>query len=74
MQAVLGIDAAWTVSKPSRVALAVERSGGWQVIAAASSYQCFYALVNQGLTEEQRPSGSLSGATFREHRHGHRSE
>ena len=59
MQAVLGIDAAWTVSQPSGVALAVERSGGWHVIAAASSYQRFYALADRGLTGEQRRSGSL---------------
>jgi hypothetical protein len=39
MRAVLGIDAAWTITQPSGVALAVERSNGWRMIAAAASYQ-----------------------------------
>ena len=30
-RAVLGIDAAWTVSQPSGVALAVETEGGWRL-------------------------------------------
>jgi predicted RNase H-like nuclease len=59
MRAVLGIDAAWTVSQPSGVALALERSDIWHLSAVASSYQRFYALADRALTGEQRPSGSL---------------
>jgi len=41
MQAVLGIDAAWTATHPSGVALAVECGGVWQLTAVASSYEDF---------------------------------
>ena len=61
MRAVLGIDAAWTLTQPSGVALAAEVSSGWRVIASASSYQRFLALANH-LPEEGRPSGSLPDA------------
>jgi predicted RNase H-like nuclease len=59
MRAVLGIDAAWTLTEPSGVALAVKRSSGWQLVAAASSYQRFYALEDRSVPAEQRPTGSL---------------
>lgn len=62
MRAVLGIDAAWTLTQPSGVALAVELSRGWRLIAAASSYQRFQALADSSLSGEQRPSGSLMDA------------
>jgi hypothetical protein len=39
MRAVLGIDAEWTPTQPSGVALAVELTNGWRLIAAAASYQ-----------------------------------
>jgi predicted RNase H-like nuclease len=58
MRAVLGIDAAWTLSQPSGVALAVECAGGWRLTAVASSYQRFLALADMGLSAEERPSGS----------------
>jgi hypothetical protein len=53
MRAVLEIDAAWTLTQPSSVALAVER--GWHLIAAVvASYQRFQALADsrpgRGLT------------------------
>jgi predicted RNase H-like nuclease len=62
MRVVLGIDAAWTVTEPSGVALATELSSGWRVIAAASSYQRFHALADPRLLAEPRPSGSLPDA------------
>jgi len=58
MRAVLGIDAAWTTTQPSGVALAVERSNGWRMIAAAASYQRFHAQADRRQPPEQRPSGS----------------
>lgn len=38
MRAVLGIDAAWTTSQPSGVALAVEQGSTWSLAAASASY------------------------------------
>ena len=62
MRAVLGIDAAWTITQPSGVALAVERSNGWRMIAAAASYQRFHAQADRRQPPEQRPSGSKPDA------------
>jgi predicted RNase H-like nuclease len=58
MRAVLGIDAAWSFTQPSGVAVATQLSSGWRVIAAASSYQRFHALADPRLPAEPRPSGS----------------
>ena len=41
MAAVLGIDAAWTDSQPSGVALIADRNGGWEVLRVAPSYSAF---------------------------------
>lgn len=38
---ILAIDAAWTVSQPSGVALVQQRKSGWHCIAFAPSYQSF---------------------------------
>src|SRR6187399_2975829 len=62
MRAVLGIDAAWTLTQPSGVAVATQFSSGWRVIAAASSYQRFHALADHRLPREPSPSGSLPDA------------
>jgi predicted RNase H-like nuclease len=62
MRTVLGIDAAWTSGRPSGVALASETPQGWQLIAAASSYHQFLAMVEPGLVHETRPSGSIPQA------------
>jgi predicted RNase H-like nuclease len=59
---VLGIDAAWTSTQPSGVAVAAKNSRGWRLIAAESSYQRFLALADKRLQREQRPSGSLADA------------
>jgi predicted RNase H-like nuclease len=58
MRAVLGIDAAWTLTRPSGVALAVESADGWHLIAVTPSYQRFQALADTRLSPEKRPSGS----------------
>ena len=58
MRAVLGIDAAWTLTQPSGVALATKSPSGWRIIAAASSYQRFHAMADPRLLGEPRPSGS----------------
>jgi predicted RNase H-like nuclease len=47
--AVLGIDAAWTDSKPSGVALIRQSGSDWKVIAAEPSYQTF--IRKAGLSE-----------------------
>jgi predicted RNase H-like nuclease len=46
MRAVLGIDAAWTATQPSGVALAVEHRAGWQLTAATTSYRSFLNLTD----------------------------
>jgi predicted RNase H-like nuclease len=58
MRAVLGIDAAWTLTRPSGVALAIESRDGWHLRAIASSYQRFFALANKCQLPEEPPSGS----------------
>jgi predicted RNase H-like nuclease len=62
MRSVLGIDAAWTLTQPSGVAMAVESCGHWSLIAAASSYQRFQALADHRLQPEQCPLGSRPNA------------
>jgi predicted RNase H-like nuclease len=57
IRAVLGIDAAWTLSQPSGVAVMSETSNGWRLVAAEASYQRFHALAD-GLCPEARPKGS----------------
>lgn len=42
---VLGIDAAWTATNPSGVALAAKTGSGWRLIAAASSFEEFVGLA-----------------------------
>jgi predicted RNase H-like nuclease len=56
-RAVLGIDAAWTLSQPSGVALLSGNSTGWRLVAVEASYQRFHARAH-GLTSEVRPTGS----------------
>ncbi|MCO5296816.1 MAG: DUF429 domain-containing protein [Fimbriimonadaceae bacterium] len=62
MRAVLGIDAAWTETQPSGVALVAETNDGWHLVAVESSYQRFHALAS-GAVQELRPSGSLPSAS-----------
>ena len=44
MTAILGIDAAWTATEPSGVALICSTSHGWRSVAVAPSYEMFIAL------------------------------
>lgn len=62
MRAVLGIDAAWTETNPSGVAVAVETPTGWKLVAAEPSYQRFIARSRADMKPELRPSGSLPSA------------
>jgi predicted RNase H-like nuclease len=62
MQAVLGIDAAWTERQPSGVALAARSTEGWELIAVEASYQRFHARACKSIVPEIRPSGSKPSA------------
>jgi hypothetical protein len=55
-RAVLGIDAAWTGTQPSGVALVEETTQGWRLVAVETSYARFHALA--GGPEAGRPVGS----------------
>lgn len=58
MRAVLGIDAAWTNTQPSGVAVVVDEAHGWRLAAVASSYQHFLAPPD-GPIAASRPQGSV---------------
>jgi predicted RNase H-like nuclease len=62
MRAVLGIDAAWTLTQPSGVAAAAECTNGWRLTGVAPSYQCFHCVANPGRQAELRPTGSEADA------------
>jgi predicted RNase H-like nuclease len=62
MRAVLGIDAAWTLTQPSGVALARQSLDGWHLVAVASSYQRFLSFADEKLEAEQHPLGSAPDA------------
>ncbi len=62
---VLGIDAAWTATNPSGVALAIKAGDGWRLIAAASSFTEFIAHANiceaKGLASVVEAAHHLAG-------------
>jgi predicted RNase H-like nuclease len=62
MRAVLGIDAAWTLTEPSGVALVVESRGAWRLIAAEPSYKRFQIRAETGSPTQARPRGSRPDA------------
>lgn len=62
MTTVLGIDAAWTTTQPSGVALVSARADGWHLIFAGSSYGQLLAHAEVGLTSTSRPSGAVAEA------------
>jgi len=62
MQAVLGIDAAWTLTQPSGFAAAVRSGSSWRLCGVADSYQRFYCLTDSRLAPEMKPSGSAVNA------------
>ena len=55
---VLGIDAAWTATRPSGVALAVRQAGRWTLRAVAPSYAHFLALAH-GEALDRVPTGAV---------------
>ncbi len=62
MQAVLGIDAAWTPRNPSGVALAANRHSRWQLVALSPSYQCFRDYAEGRGAQTHAPAGSWPDA------------
>ena len=62
MDVVLGIDAAWTATRPSGVALAVRQADRWTVRAVAPSYAHFTALAD-GAACDAAPSGTVPDVT-----------
>lgn len=62
MTVVLGIDAAWTLSRPSGVALVVDHGAGWTLRAVAPSYDHFLAIA-AGRGSAAPASGSAPDAT-----------
>jgi predicted RNase H-like nuclease len=61
-RAVLGIDAAWTETEPSGVALAIETGTGWRLVAVEASYEAFLARARGKPPSEGRPAGSRPDA------------
>jgi predicted RNase H-like nuclease len=58
---VLGIDAAWTASQPSGVAVLQRRRGMWQCLALAPSYASFIALADgTPIDWRARPAASIA--------------
>lgn len=56
--AVLGIDAAWTVGKPSGISLLVQTDTGWNSVALAPSYEQFMELADgKAINWDQTPKG-----------------
>lgn len=59
MSAILGIDAAWTVGRPSGVALLQQRGGRWHCVALAPSYAQFVGVAaGKAVDWQARPPGS----------------
>ncbi len=61
-RAVLGVDAAWTESEPSGVALAVEGPGGWRLVAVEASYADFVGRAGGFAAGDGRPKGEPADA------------
>jgi hypothetical protein len=55
---VLGIDAAWTVTQPSGVALVTDDGDGCKLVAVDSSYAAFYRRAGlDGAATASMPTG-----------------
>jgi hypothetical protein len=61
VRAVLGIDAAWTLTEPSGVAFVVE-DRGWRLAAVAPSYDAFLRTAGGDPPWPVRPRGSAPDA------------
>lgn len=59
---VLGIDAAWTATEPSGVALAVENAGRWRLAAVDACYDHFVERAVGTDPRFDRPHGALAEA------------
>jgi predicted RNase H-like nuclease len=62
MTTILGIDAAWTATQPSGVALVSSTDGNWRLIFVGSSYRHLLDHADEGLISTSRPSGSVAEA------------
>lgn len=62
MRSVLGIDAAWTASQPSGLALVEQARGGWTLRAIGASYAHFHASALDPRPDIARPVGSRPDA------------
>ena len=60
MTTILGIDAAWTATQPSGVALVSDIGGDWCLIFAGPSYRHLIARSEDGMVSTSRPSGSFA--------------
>lgn len=60
MTTVLGIDAAWTATQPSGVALVSSMGGVWRLIFAGASYRHLLIYADEGVISTSRPSGSVA--------------
>ena len=63
MAVVLGIDAAWTLTQPSGVALIVKEGAGWRLAVASPSYKHFHDHAAGGHTLSGHPSGTRPSAS-----------
>ena len=61
MRTVLGIDAAWTETQPSGLALVEEIDGGWRLTAVAGCYSRFEALAAPA-PDNAKPAGMKADA------------
>jgi predicted RNase H-like nuclease len=59
MTTILGIDAAWTETQPSRVALVSNDPSGWRLTFATSSYAHLLEYAQHRAISSTRPAGSI---------------
>lgn len=60
MTTILGIDAAWTATQPSGIAVVSSTACNWRLIFAGSSYLHLLAYADKGLIPASRSSGSVA--------------
>ena len=56
MTTILGIDAAWTATEPSGIALVQRRASRWRCVAVAPSYAAFEGQVEGNAPDWSRPA------------------
>ncbi len=57
MRVVLGIDAAWTLTQPSGVALVQQEGDRWRLVDVRSSYDQFHSRAGLATAFGARPDG-----------------